>query len=248
MKKYLQGARQQTSGLAEADRSGANVREGFVMRWRFVLMLGVTLALTNCIVVSGTRVQGSSQVVSAARKVSGFTGVELEGIGELRIQQTGTESLTIEAEDNILPLLTSDVSNGTLRLGTKRNVHLVVTEPIIYHLTVKDLSNLSVAGAGDASAPNLETDTLTVAISGSGNVATGGTADTQNVQISGSGTYTAEDLASRAAIITVSGSGDVVVRVSETLDATITGSGSIAYIGNPTVTQRISGSGTITQR
>jgi hypothetical protein len=64
---------------------------------------------------------------------TGFTKVELSGTGELRIEKTGTESLTISAEDNILPRLTSKVSGDTLILGTKPTT-IVTTKPITYSL------------------------------------------------------------------------------------------------------------------
>lgn len=226
------------------------------MGWRSVfIMLVAALAgapmLSACDTVEGTlgrTVRGSGQVVSESRDVHDFTGVALAGSGTLMIEQTGTESLTIQAEDNILPLLTSNVSSGTLRLGTRSNTRIISTQPIVYHLTVKDLNSIMVAGSADTAAPNLQAATLTVVISGSGNVTVGGAAETQDIQISGSGAYSANDLESKAVKAVVSGSGDIIVRVSDTLDATVSGSGSIAYIGDPTVQSRVSGSGTITKR
>jgi len=213
-----------------------------------ITALAGTSMFTACVMVSGEMVRGSGRVVSERRDVHDFTGVALAGIGTLMIEQTGTESLTIEAEDNILPLLTSEVSNGVLRLGTRNNTSIASTKPIIYHLTVKDLNNITVSGSGDVTVPDLKVTTLEGVVSGSGNVTVGGAVDTQHIKISGSGTYQAEDLESKEAEVVVSGSGDAVVRVSDTLDATVSGSGSIAYIGNPTVTERISGSGTITKQ
>ncbi|MGH8896916.1 MAG: head GIN domain-containing protein [Egibacteraceae bacterium] len=226
------------------------------MRWRSLSgMLVAALAgvptLAACDTVGGAlgpTVRGSGQVASEARDVRDFTGVAVAGSGTLMIEQTGTESLTIQAEDNILPLLTSDVSNGTLRLGTRSNTRIISTQPIRYRLTVKNLDSIMVAGSADTSAPNLKAATLTVVISGSGNVTVGGAADTQDVQISGSGAYSAKDLESKAVRARVSGSGDIVVRASDTLDATVSGSGSITYSGDPTVQSRVSGSGTITKR
>src|SRR5262249_20698204 len=45
---------------------------------------------------------GAGGVRTESRQVSGFTAVELQGFGDLTIEQTGAESLTIEAEDDIL--------------------------------------------------------------------------------------------------------------------------------------------------
>jgi predicted small secreted protein len=218
------------------------------MRWRFIPIMLIAALVGASMLTACATTRGSGRVVSESRDVSSFTAVELAGIGTLMIEQTGTESLVIEAEDNILPVLTSDVSSGILRLGKRNDTSIAPTKPIIYHLTVKDLNSIRISGSGEVVAPNLEVTTLTVDISGSGNATVGGTADTQQIQISGSGRYMAEDLETKAVKATASGSGDVVVRVSDTLDATISGSGSIAYIGDPTVSEHITGSGTITKR
>ena len=77
------------------------------------------LALTSCSIVT---TPGSTRTES--RAVSGFSKVELAGSGDVTIDQTGKESLTIEAGDKVLPNLTSDVVGDTLVLGTKRGAVL----------------------------------------------------------------------------------------------------------------------------
>ncbi|HEY9468078.1 MAG TPA: DUF2807 domain-containing protein [Propionibacteriaceae bacterium] len=113
------------------------------MRYRSVLALLAVLLLAGC-----TIIRGSGQVSSESRQVSGFTKVELSGSGELKIEQTGTESLTISAEDNVLPKISSEVSGRTLILGSKSNAKIIPTKPISYSLTVKDLTGLAVSGSG----------------------------------------------------------------------------------------------------
>lgn len=183
-----------------------------------------------------------------SRDVSGFTGVELTSVGDLRIEQTGTESLTIEAAPDVLPQLTSEVAGGVLRLGVVPGASIETDVPIVYRLTVATLDSLTVSGAGDATAPDLRADRLTVEISGAGDVTLGGTVDTQVVTINGAGDYDAEDLQSTTAEITVDGAGDAVVRVSDRLDATVDGVGSVEYIGDPQVTEDVSGVGSVEQR
>ncbi|MEM5775210.1 MAG: hypothetical protein AAGU05_09440, partial [Anaerolineaceae bacterium] len=51
--------------------------------------------------------------------VSSFDAVLLSSIGDLTISQGDTESLTVEAEDNILPVLTQQVHGGQLGLGAQ---------------------------------------------------------------------------------------------------------------------------------
>jgi hypothetical protein len=214
-----------------------------------------------------TAILGSGNVVSESRNVSGFTEVALESIGDLAIQQTGSESLTIEAEDNIIPKLKTEVKDNRLTIGIKPNTSIQATKPISCKLTVKDLNALKLSGSGRIDAENINTNNLAVTNSGSGDVAANvdinelkiaqrgsgevkmrGKADTQDVNISGSGTYQAENLQSKEANIVANGAGEASINASDKLDVRINGSGSIEYIGNPTTTQHINGSGVLTRR
>jgi hypothetical protein len=186
--------------------------------------------------------------VGENRDVRGFTGVQLSSFGDLQIDQTGTESLSIEAAPDVLPLLTSEVSGGVLHLGLAPGSTVKTTKPVIYHLTVATLDSITVAGAGDVTASNLQTDRLTVDIGGAGRISLAGTVGSQAVTISGTGSYDGENLQSDTADVTVDGAAKAVVRVSTRLNATVDGVGSIRYIGNPQVTQNIDGVGSVKPR
>jgi hypothetical protein len=210
-----------------------------IRRWRTALAVAVVpLVLASCAVAVR-----SGKVITESRAVAGFTAVELGGAGEVRIDQTGTESLTIEAGEKFLPLLTSEVSDGTLRLGTKPNAILMNRKSIKYRITVKDLTGLVVTGSGTMTAPKVSTTELRSRISGSGTITVAGTVHDQRVHISGSGSYRAGDLTSKNATLDVSGSGDGLIQVSDSLDVRISGSGSVRYRGNPRISAHISGSG-----
>jgi hypothetical protein len=214
-----------------------------------------------------TAILGSGNVISEPRNVSGFTEVALESIGDLAIQQTGSESLTIEAEDNIIPKLKTEVKDNRLTIGIEPNTSIQATKPISYKLTVKDLNALELSGSGSIDAENINTNNLAVTNRGSGDVAANvdinelkiaqggsgevkmrGKADTQDINISGSGTYQAENLQSKEAKIVANGAGEASINANDKLDVRINGSGSVEYIGNPTITQHINGSGELTRR
>ena len=167
-----------------------------------VAVVAVLLLLTGCSVVSG-----SGQVRPEARQVSGFTGIELSGEGEVIIEQGGSESLTVEADDNVLPVLTSEVRDSVLRLRTKRRTTVRTRNPIRYRVTLQNLTSIALSGSGSVAADNLQVNALQVDISGSGTVNLGGSADEQEVEISGSGRYDAAGLRSRSATLEISGSG-----------------------------------------
>jgi hypothetical protein len=214
------------------------------MRVRLALaLLAVLLLVSACSVT-----KGSGRVVTETREVGGFTKVELSGSGELTIEKTGIESLSVSAEDNLLPQLTSDVSGDTLTLGTKPNTSILPTKPITYSLTVKDLTGIAVSGSGSVRVSNLMTNSLTTEISGSGTITASGAVNDQDVDISGSGHYQAEQMTSKAVKAQLSGSGTASVLASDLLDVKISGSGTLNYSGNPQVTQEISGSGKLIKK
>ena len=214
------------------------------MRWRRALaLLTVGFVVTAC-----SATAGSGQLATQPRQVSGFTSVELTGVGELSIDQTGTESLTVSAEDNLLPLLTSRVEGDTLILGKKPNTRIVTTKPITYTLTMKDITGLAVSGSGTINAPKLTTAALRIEISGSGVITTAGNADDQSLGISGSGRYLADGLTSKTTTAEISGSGTANVVASDALDVKISGSGTLTYSGNPPLTQTVSGSGRLIKK
>ena len=214
------------------------------MRWRRALaLLAVGSVVTAC-----SATAGSGQLATQSRQVSGFTSVELTGVGELSIDQTGTESLTVSAEDNLLPLLTSRVEGDTLILGKKPNTRIVTSKPITYTLTMKDITGLAVSGSGTINAPKLTTAALRIEISGSGVITTAGNVDDQSLEISGSGRYLADGLTSKTTTAEISGSGTANVVASNALDVKISGSGTLTYSGNPQVSQTVSGSGKLIKK
>ena len=196
---------------------------------------------------TGTTAQDSGDVTSESRDVSGFDEVELVGIGNLSIQQTGSESLTVEAEEDVLPEIRTEVVDGRLIIGPEPGTTLNTTGPINYTLTVEDLNALNLSGAGSIDAQDISTDNLAVTISGAGAVTAAGEAESQDVRISGVGSYQAGELESQEAQIDITGAGSAIVNVSDELDATISGSGAVQYIGDPTVNQDVSGAGRVSK-
>jgi hypothetical protein len=214
------------------------------MRTRLLAtIVAVLLVVAGCSVVNG-----SGQTKTESRQVNGFTKIDLTGVGEVTITQGPTESLTIEADDNVLPVLTSDVSDSTLKLGTKRRTTVRTRSPIRYRVTVKDLTGISMSGSGSVIAKGLQLPALRVDMSGSGTINLGGSADKQDIEMSGSGRYEAAELSSQEVTVEISGSGEVAVAASRVLKVDISGSGTVTYSGDPSVEQDVSGSGKLIKK
>ncbi len=210
---------------------------------------------------------GSGEVVTEKRDVRDFDSVKLTGAGTIFITQTGEESLSIEAEDNILPLLTSEVNGRQLELGVEHGAHLGKHAPIRYYLTVKDLRGLSVSGAGNVQLSTLTTDTLRIMISGAGDLQTPAlTAGTLEIAISGAGKVAVNSLTANTLDVVISGTGSVTLAghaarqtvsipgagsyhaeelVTDQARVKVSGAGSATVNARETLDARISGIGSI---
>ncbi len=208
---------------------------------------------------------GSGNVVRQDVPVSGIDSVMLGGIGDLTIRQGETESLTIEAEESVLPYLETNIHAGELVLRTKMNANIHSSTGIHYTLVVKDLRKLEVAGLGDIDFDGLATNSLDLTLSGSGNVKLSdlqaqeitvtlsglgtielaGQTESLTMKMKGAGNLKAADLLAKNADIRIDGLGDATVQVADQLDARINGAGSLEYYGEPKITQEVTGLGTI---
>jgi hypothetical protein len=155
-------------------------------------------------------VTGSGNIVTQTVDVSNFDKVSLEGSGDVYVEQGQTESLTIETDDNILPLLETSVKNGTLVLTTKPNQNINPSKKVIYRLTVKDLTGISLRGSGNFYVDPLKADTMDLLLSGSGDINLKDLATGKfSVNLNGSGNINADKLAATTTDSSVRGSGNV---------------------------------------
>jgi hypothetical protein len=202
------------------------------------------LLCASCITLG---VEGSGNVITESREVSGFNEIVLGGSGRVLVEVTGTESLTIEAEDNIMPFLETRVSNGSLRLDASRSISPTVE--IVYTITAATLDGLIISGSGIVEAEAVDGTDFRADISGSGDVDVEGTlSGLLSVSISGSGEFDGESLTGPEGRVDVSGSGNAVVNVTDALEVSVSGSGDVEYVGQPTVDSDVSGSGTVSPR
>ena len=115
----------------------------------------------------------SNDIISESRQVSGFTGIDMRTFARITLTQGTSKSLTIEGPDNIVPLIRTTVSNGTLIIENTKNFTVLNMEgPKVLTLTiaVKDLSELTVSGAGQIEMDGLSTSAFKLGMSGAGEV------------------------------------------------------------------------------
>lgn len=212
----------------------------------------------------GETVQGNGNIKRQQRDLGHFTGVSSELSAKVEVRIGNTEGVTIETDDNLLPLIDTVVEDGTLKIKTaKRNINLN-TRTMKIIVQAKALDRLSLGGSGSIDSDPLRTrklqldlggsgtinlkgveaDAVSVNLGGSGDIkAAGGSATHLSISIGGSGNVKMGPVRSDTASVTIAGSGDATVWARQTLSLTVAGSGDLNYYGDPRITTSVVGSG-----
>jgi hypothetical protein len=233
---------------------------------QIVLAILLFVAFQSCEIIGTERIKGNGNIVTVDRTMEDISKIKLAGSYEVEITQGSTPALRIETDENIIPLIKTETSEGWLSIKTKKNIRISTTNQIKVYLTVTKLEAVHVAGSGnitgkgkftkgdklslkiagagsltlDVNTPEIKTD-----IAGSGSVYLSGETRKQDVDIAGSGDYVAEQLQSESAKIDIAGSGDVKIFADDQINIHIAGSGNVYYKGKASVNQKILGGGKI---
>ncbi|WP_300753418.1 head GIN domain-containing protein [Janthinobacterium sp.] len=209
--------------------------------------------------IAGSKIKGSGKLQKQTREVGNFNGVALNVPGHVELRIGNTESITIEADDNILPLVDTAVENGTLRIRpSKRNTNFYATTLNIV-IQTRHVERISVGGSGSIDAAGLRGDRLrfdvggsgainardidsrsaSINIGGSGSFTASGKTEQFTASIGGSGNIQAGRLAAREVQVSIGGSGEAQVWAKEDLNISIGGSGEVSYYGDPRVSRNM---------
>lgn len=213
-------------------------------------------------------VRGNGNVITSNRNEGNFDGVKTAGSFDLYITQGDSYSVRIEAEENLIKYIITEVENGTLKvkiknginLRPKRDMKVFVTAPRYKEIGIAGSGNISsesaltsddgmefaIAGSGDIRVTQVDAPKVTVRISGSGSASLGGSTRDAVYRIAGSGDIKCKELKSENTEVHIAGGGSVWSYCSQNLDVHIAGSGDVYYAGNPVnVKQKIAGSGSL---
>ena len=226
-----------------------------------LVMLAAVALMQSC--SNNDCLKGDGNLITRDLDLASFHSAQLEGSGDIYIEQGDSQSVVIEVTQNALPYLNTTIIDGVWEIGFTRcisNVDITVwiTLPEIEGIGISGSGNiyndeqlsgdnldLSLSGSGSMYV-NADYNTITTIISGSGATHLEGTSDMHIYRLSGSGQLKAFSMETDRSDITISGSGVSEVRVNQELNVDISGSGNVYYKGYPpTINTNISGSGAV---
>lgn len=204
-------------------------------KWAFVVLAGCSFV----------GVKGSGTAKTEVRQVAEFSAIELAGSFDAEVS-IGAPRLELSGDDNLLPLIASDVTSDKLVLRSTQNIRTSL--PLVAKISVPRLTAVKLSGSGTLTLHGVTADALTIGLAGSGTVRGDGTAHQLSAEITGSGDLALAKLAVERATVEISGSGNIEVDATRTLDVRISGSGSVSYHGDPEIKKSISGSGGLVKK
>lgn len=186
-------------------------------RLAVILLIGALVALSCRLPFLSAElpdvIQGSGNMFSEQRKVPDFNRIQLTGAGDITLTQGQTEVVIVEADDNLLPYIETEVRAGTLILGftdevSDKNIH--PSQPVKFDVNLIEISTLEIYGAGDVYSESLNTERLKVEVDGSSDITFDQlTLEQFDIEVNGSSDIQVEQLTAQDVDVTINGSADI---------------------------------------
>ena len=216
----------------------------------------------------GEGVDGNKNVVSVNRNISSeFSSVKLSQGLDLYITQSNDISLSIEADENLLDLIMTEVENDVLRIYTTENIRRAASKKIM--LNISDISVIKATSGSDVYSTNtIEVDDLELSTTSGANmkidvntqtlnchstsgsdIRVSGTTDILIAEATSGSDIIAYNLKAKTSKVKATSGADISVNTSNELTARATSGGDVRYSGNPEkVNKSDSSSGSVRQQ
>lgn len=225
-------------------------------------LLVLTLSACNLnIDIGGVHGDGNVQAESRATPKT-FTEIKAANGLDVFITQDDSYSVRVEADENLLELIRTEVEGSTLHIYTEKNIRVstskkvYVSLPVIEKimassgadivtengsLSVKDIGVKASSGSSiklDVDANEIHSD-----CSSGADILLRGTAKTLYAEASSGSDIEAKELETESCEVRVSSGADVAVNTKKSLTAKASSGGSVKYKGNPEVVSQEKSSG-----
>ncbi|WP_416867094.1 MAG: head GIN domain-containing protein [Imperialibacter sp.] len=204
------------------------------------------------VLILGLLIASQAWAGEETRELSSFSSLDIGGAFKVTLKKTGKHRVFIDADDNVIDRIRTEVVGSTLKVYIKDNnfrsngpMNLTIEFSNINGMDLSGAStvvcddvitastfDLDVSGAGSTRLI-IETDRLRADMTGAGTLTLRGKAKEQIIDITGAGSYNAEDFDCDYTEVESSGAGTARVVANKELRAECSGAGSVRYKGDP---------------
>jgi hypothetical protein len=206
-------------------------------------------------------IKGTGEIIKEKRTVADFTSIEVHDNIYVTLTQDSINSVEVEAGENLLPLIRTNVDGSMLRIENDNKCNWVRSykKEIHVYLHVRNLQYIwSYSGKSIISSNTLTNPVINIFNFFSGDISVDIDADSSytkqmgaggDISVTGRTNYNyifdqgygflhLENLQSNKALVAQHGTGDIHMNIRDILDVEILSSGSVYYSGSPAVEQR----------
>jgi len=214
-------------------------------------MKPVPVAIAATIVFAGlagcesSRLTGDGPVQSETRKADAFTRIAVSGGIGVTVRTGPTPALEVSAQENILPVIATDVEGDTLRIrstesySTSEGVEVAVTTPA--------LVVISMSGGSQGRMEGLDAERLDIELSGGAGLTATGTATSVALNMTGGSRASLENLTATTITLDLSGGTTATVQASDRVSGSASGGSRVSVLGDPQLNVEVSGGGEVTR-
>lgn len=233
-----------------------------------VAIVVAVVAICTVLILKGWPgvVIGSGNLETEEYAFANFTRVEISSAFEFEIKQSGSYSINVTADDNVIDRVQISQDGQTLKIrvgGVPTSFRSVTLKALV---TMPQLGGLTVSGATRGIVSNFNcTEAVSIAVSGASRVAGDITAGDIEFDVSGASTVQLEgsaadmvaiisgasrfslgDFTANNADVNISGASTGTINLDGRLDADVSGASTLLYIGDPVMgTINVSGASSL---
>lgn len=213
-----------------------------------LFVIGLVIGLAGCTLINTPDgVKGSGVVKTEKRKIAPFASLDVNCPSSIQVRCQEQGSLEISGDDNIIPLITTEVKDGTLYIRSSKEYDPQGKLQIL--ISTPDLKKFAFSTAGEANLSNIKNDRVEIALNGAGSLTATGETKEVAISLSGAGSIDAKELHAVNASVDSTGVGSIDIYATGHLDAKSSGIGEINYYGKPkTINKQVGGMGAINER
>lgn len=189
--------------------------------------------------------RGSGRLATESREVSDFSQIDVSSIFQVEVTAQEAFSVEVEADDNLLQFIKTEVRDGRLEISLEKSVK--TSNPMRIRISAPNIERVEASGASKVNLANLRNSELTVDTSGASKINVAGETGKLVIDVSGASHIDAGNLSAATANIDASGASRVNVNVASELTADASGASRITYTGSAKVSKSTSGASSVSQ-
>jgi hypothetical protein len=194
-------------------------------------------------------IEGNGRLRNEVRNVDRYTSIEVFGSYELDVISQLSPSLEISGDDNILPLITTEVRGNTLYIHVERNIGICPKLKLRIRTSSDRIEKISTDGTNNLRVTQISDRSFNLKQVGTGNTEISGQTNDLAIDINGTVSVNSQNLFSQQSSVKLLGTATVNVHAYKQLSVQILGVGTVNYYGNPSqINKQILGIGSLNKK